>query len=225
MKRSTLKLFLSVAAVIGVVGSAYADLIYTFDTGPSVPSTANSPLAGGGFVGGQYSWFPGGVRQVTTTGGWTLGTTGPEFEFDWPVQTTMQTIANSGLGHVSFDLFVDDESFVNWGNPDSTWYQLVYAGNSDVGGWTQGAAVNGNYIPGAPLNDGNCQSWHFDLTFAQLGWLPGTTWFQLFFGSNSEYDNPVQFCIDPLCVYIIPEPSTFALAGFGAAALLILHRH
>jgi hypothetical protein len=116
----------------------------------------------------------------------------------------MQAIANSRQGRVSFDLFVNDDSFLvgNWS--DGAWYQIFYAGNSDgLVGWSQpdvGGIPSGVYTAGGP----NDHAWHFNLTFAQIGWDPGDTWFQLQFFGNSECDNPLGFFVDNICVDYLP---------------------
>jgi hypothetical protein len=162
--------------------AARADLTYPFDTSASGGD-------GGGFYGGSYLWSATyqAVQHSGTAGGGNRGSgTGPKFEFGWPSQSTMQGIANAGNGRVSFDLFVNASSFVGtWADWD--WYQLHFAANSGgVNGWTQDPVygpnpVGTNYHPTSP--DG---SWHFDLSFAQMGWDPGDQWFQIFFGSNCD---------------------------------------
>jgi hypothetical protein len=221
MKRSTLKLFLSAAAVMGVAASASADLLYTFAT------DATGSAQGGGFVGGSYAWDSTyqAVQATTTVGGWNMGGQGPKFEFGWPSQTVMQQVANWGTGRVSFDMFVNDNSFLYWNNGASTWYQMHYAGNSDgAHGWTQDPGGSYNGTLGAPGS--NNHTFHVDESFAQMGWDPGDTWFQIFFGGNSDNTpnlaNALQFYIDN--IHVTPEPTTFALAGLGAAALLFFRR-
>lgn len=79
--------------------------------------------------------------------------------------------------------------------------------------------VNTNYHP-----TDTDHTWHFDLSFADMGWQAGDSWFQVFFGSNSDAARPVQFLVDNIRVYEVPEPTSLALAGLGAAMLLILRR-
>jgi hypothetical protein len=208
------------AAALGCIASANADLLYTFDSGPTGAD-------GGAFTGGTFAWSSAyhAVQSTGASGGWNLGGAGPKFEFGWPAQTTMQTIANGGNGRVSFDLFVSaNSSFSIGGWADWDWFQLHFAGNSDgAHGWTQDAGgpnpVDTNFHP----TDSD-RTWHFDMTFAQVGWEAGDAWFQLFLGANSDGAKPVQFYVDNIRVYEVPEPGTLALAGLAGAALLIFRR-
>jgi hypothetical protein len=216
MKRSSLKILCAMAVALGLSASAKADLLYTFDT-------SASGTDGGGFNGGSFAWDSTyqAVQATTSVGGWTLGGTGPKFEFSWPSQTIMQGIAagaaNGALARIEFDVTIRDPESWNWiNNGASDWYQLYAAGNSDGAGWTQLSLGSYNW------NDQANLSLHFDYSFAEMGWTPGATWFQVFFGGNSDAGNGVDFYIDN--IHVVPEPTTFALAGLGAAALLIFRR-
>jgi hypothetical protein len=215
------KTLLTIVAVVGLTAAANADLLYTFDTDVS-------PVNGAGFDSGTFAWNSANqaAQHTGAAGGWTLGGSGPRFGFNWPSQTTVGAIASSGLGHVSFDLILSQTaSFTLGGWVDWDWYQLHFAGNSDgAQGWTQDPVYGPNPVGTNYHPTDTDHTYHFDLAFADLGWQPGDTWFQLFFGSNSDGAKPVQFLVDNLRVYQIPEPGTFALAGLGAAALLIFRR-
>ena len=229
MKRNSIKYYLLASvAVLAVSTCGGADLLYTFDTG-------SSGADGGGFNAGTYAWSSTyqAVQQTLTSSGWTMGSGGgPGFEFSWPSQTTMQAIANAGDGRVSFDMFVNQSSFTVGTWADWDWYQFHFAANSDGSiGWQQDDsnilghnAFDGNYDAGISPHGGNNQSVHFDLGFAQMGWQPGDSYFQLAFGSNSGGNDAVQFYVDNIHVYEVPEPSMFALAGLGAMGLLISRR-
>jgi hypothetical protein len=206
---------LVVAGALGLCSSASADLLYGFDTTLGPDFTGNM----------AWSSHLGGTAQATATaGGWTLG--GPRKEFSYQAgggaanqQTAMQGYANAGNYHVSFDLSVDGTSFPSAG---AYWYQIIMAGNSDgSASWTQVT------IPGPSWHnaaDAALYTWHVDSTFAALGWQPGDTWFQLYFGGNSDAANPINYYVDNLAVYAVPEPGIAALLGLGSVALLTFRR-
>jgi hypothetical protein len=197
-----------------------ADLVWTFDTA--------LPSANGTFTGGTVGWNSTykAAQYTGTAGGWTLGGDGPKFEFTGTAQTTMQQIANAGDGHISFDLTLSATMSYNSGGWTSgDWLQVHFAGNSDgAHGWTQDPApygpnpISGNYNPAA-----SDTTLHVDLPFSAVGWDPGDTWFQMFFGANSA-TKPVQFLIDNIHAYEVPEPGALALGGLAVTALLIFRR-
>ncbi len=210
--RSTIVVTLGAVLVFGA--SANAQLNYTFDS--DAQGFANFTWSATGPAGSAA------LKANPAVGGWTLGGSFNFMkEFSWPDQLTMQGIAGGGNGRLSFDLLLDGTSF----NPGvANWYSINVAGNSAGShGWTQTDKVSGDAWHNA--DDNNLVSTHVELTFAQLGWADpedATGWFQIYFGANSASDFPVKFYIDN--VSVVPEPSTFALAGMGIAGLLALRR-
>ncbi len=209
-----------VAGLLAICIPASADLLYTFNTDvEGFQNAAWSATGPAGWAGGAA------IRAVNTNGGWTLGSGGgPMKEFSWsagggvPVQQLeMQALAASGNGHFAFDLMLDGTSFPQVG----TWYSINIAGNSGVGGWKQIEKLTGDAWHNA--GDNALLTYHFDYTFAQLGWTGTADWYQIFFGANSDPDKPIGFYIDNVRAYVVPEPATLALAGL-AAALLIFRR-
>ena len=107
----------------------------------------------------------------------------------------------------------------------ATWYNFNVVGNSDgAAGWTQ--KENLFTISGwHNADDPTLLTMHIDQPFSYFGWEPGDNWFQLWTGANSATGVPVNFFLDNVTAYaVVPEPSMFALAGLGFAALLIVRR-
>jgi hypothetical protein len=219
------KTLITTIAALGLCASASADLLYTFDTDLEGVQLAQWVSPGpAGWAGGPV------FTSVNTAGGWTLGSGGgPYKEFSWTPgggvtvqQLEMRRLAGLGNSRLAFDVVVDGTSFTG---PAGQWFQIHYAGNSGgAANWTQ-AQVPGPswHNPGDPA----LYSWHVDASFTSVGWDvdDGTGgWFQLFWGANSDAANPIRFYIDNLRLYEVPEPGTLALAGLGAAVLLLFRR-
>lgn len=205
MKQTNLTQFVALLSLIAATG-ARADLTYTFDSDAQ------------GFTGGAWSAGRQAFQATPTAGGWTLGA-GPFHEFAWPEQIDMQSLANSGTARISFTLSVDGGS---WTPGVAQWFQFHYAANSDgSASWTQDASGGDPVNDWHNADDTTLRSWTFDHSFGEMGWQPGDSWFQLYFGSNSDGSAPVKFYVDDVHVYsAVPEPSILALVGLGGAALL-----
>lgn len=209
MKTSTSASLSVAVAVVGLAASANAQPLFTFGFDTDAQ----------GFNGGAWSSTFQAVQQNKTAGGWTLGSS-IVHEFDWASgqQVPMQNLAAAGTGRLSLDLFVDGSSFSAGA---ACWYQVHLAGNSSGSvGWTQYQAIDGWHN----ADDAALYSTHVDLAFADVGWQPGDTWFQLCLGSNSEAARTANFYVDNVNIYAIPEPGTFTMIGLGLATLLVLRR-
>lgn len=155
------------------------------------------------------------IQMAHTAGGWQVQMLK---EFAWGPgggsdnqQLAMQANANDPLSRIAFDVMVDGGSFT----PGvATWYQLIMVGNSDgAAGWTQTQLTDSWH----DADDPTLVTWHFDLPFADLGWEPGDTWFQLWMGSNSDAASTANYYVDN--VVITPEPTTMVLLGLGGLLL------
>jgi hypothetical protein len=220
MKINSFNSLLVAIAALAVSTHARADLLYTFDTDAE------------GFVAwdwtaGPVGWTGGGaIRSTSTAAGWWLPDPGKEFS--WTPgggvavqQLEMQALANSGLGRLSFDVLIDGTSFpaVPGGG---VWYNVNLVTHSDgAAGWTQ----HENVIGSDWHNDGDnaLYTYHIDQSFSWAGWDPGDTWFKFNPGKNDN-PGPFNYWIDNLRLYMVPEPSSFALAALGAAVLMVFRR-
>ena len=219
MKRYILLLTLLVGSGLTTTTSAQS-IVLTFDT--DAQNFDNFVWSATGPVG--WSGGPA-VQAPAAAGGWTLGGSfnyRHEFDFASGEQPIMNELSASGLGRFAFDVIVDGTSFP----PGvANWYQINVAGNSAGTSWTQVERVTGEAWHNA--DDNALYATHVDLGFDQLGWNDpedATGWFQIYFGANSASDFPVQFYIDNVTAYAVPEPSLFALAGVGSLALLFRRR-
>ncbi len=209
-------------AVVGFTAAANADLFYGFNTDvegfqnvswqatspvgwPGIPTIKQTHAAGGwqSFLTKEFSWGPGG------------GSANQQLE--------MQALANQGdNAHFAFDVMVDGTSF-----PAGVagWYQFTAIGNSDgTAGWTQKEDLFKGVATWHNADDPALLTLHIDQPFSFFGWQPGDTWFQFWTVANSDASMPVNFFLDNVHAYVVPEPTAFALAGLGAAVLMIFRR-
>ncbi|HPD29946.1 MAG TPA: hypothetical protein PLL20_08130 [Phycisphaerae bacterium] len=205
-------IFIGMALLFMVSASAHADLVYTFNSDAegfqNVSWQANAPAGWGNTPT---------VMQTHTVGGWQMQMTK---EFSWGPgggsanqQLAMQALANSGTAKIAFDVMVDGTSFPP---ASGVWYQFNAVGNSDgTQGWTQ---IDKLIDAWQNVGQSDLRTWHFELTFAQMGWQPGDTWFQFWTGSNSAAENPVNFYLDN--VIITPEPAALTLLGLCGLVLI-----
>lgn len=200
--------------VVALATCAQAQILDNFDSGLGEWTRAAWSATGPDGWGGGAS-----LQATNTAGGWTMGGGGgPMREYGSTEENaTMRALADSGAGRLSLDVILDGTSFPAG---QQGWYQINMAGNSDgSAGWTQVEKITGDGWHNA--DDATLFTWHVDVAFSDVGWEAGDTWFQLWLGANSAGDFPVQFYIDNVQV---PEPTSFALTGLGAAALLLFRR-
>jgi len=196
--------------ILGLVSLSHAEMLsYTFDA--DTEGFSNLAWQAADPVG----WSDVATVQMThEAGAWQV----PQIkEFGWVAgggsaneQLAMQANANDPLAQISFDVMVDGGSFTPGAE---TWYQLIMIGNGDGAGWTQTQLTDDWH----DVDDATLYTQHFDLSFADMGWTPGTTWFQIYMGSNSDGAVTSNYYLDN--VVITPEPTTMALLGLGALVL------
>ena len=216
-------LFLSATTILAAAASLASAENLTYDFATDAQGFAGVTWQAGAPAG--WPGLPGTVMQAHTAGGWQMVMTK---EFAWGPgggsanqQTAMQALANLGNARFSFDLMVNGTSFPAG---VSTWFQAAVVGNSDGSAtWTQ---IGDIFTASGwhPADDPTLISMHFDYAFTQLGWQPGDNWFQFWTGANSDNAAPVNFYIDNVMAYAVPEPSALAVLGLGLAAVLGLRR-
>lgn len=212
---------LSTAGALLLAGSVNAQLSYTFNSDvegfQNVAWSAADP-AGSADVPS--------VIQTHTSGDWQMLLT-KEFSSEAGggaanQQLAMQALANTGNARLAFDVSIDGGSFPPGAE---TWYQLNTVGNSDgAAGWTQQDDLFAAVGSWHNADEDIYLTLHLDEPFSFYGWEPGDTWFQLYVGSNSEGAVPVNFYIDNVEAYVVPEPTSFALLGLGGALMFLRRR-
>jgi len=221
MKITSMKYAMAAVAALAATACANADVIspaqvlYTYDTGPAAAS-----WTGVAWSAGPVGWAGGGALQATsTTSSWQNWNVTQNYAWQDGSQADMQALAAAGNAYLSFDILVDGTSFA----PGvSDWYNVSVASNSDGGGWTQFNNILGAG-PWHDSSDNTLYDVHVVESFAQLGWTSGATWFQLNFAANSGA-SPINYYIDNLNAYTVPEPTTLSLVGLGVVGLLISRR-
>lgn len=206
----------NIVGILTILGLAFvtgarADLSYTFDSDFQ------------GFKNTIWSAGHQAIQPTNALGGWTMGNGGgPNVDFGaLGLTAEIDSMAASGNGRVAFDIYVDGSSF----NPGvGVWFSLNTAGNSGgSAGWTEIQKLSGDAWHNA--DDAAQYLTHVDKSFAELGWASGDGYYQLLWGSNSDGAQRVNFFVDNVAIYqVVPEPSTFVLAGLGAATLWLVRR-
>ncbi len=222
-----MKLIKSLCIATALLGAgviaAQADLMYDFNGPAGLDGFQNVVLSPGpvGWIGAPTA------KTTHAAGGWQMLLTK---EFSWGPgggsanqQVEMQNLAwgdiNGNEARLGFDIMVDGTSFPT---NSGVWWQFNLVGNSDGPlGWTQvDKVIEGWQNP----DQADLRTWHFDMPFSKVGWEAGDTWFQLWMGANSDAAYPVNFYVDNVQLYLVPEPTTLSLVGLGAVALLISRR-
>jgi hypothetical protein len=232
MKRITTKCLLALGIALGVSLCAQAQpLSYTFDTGPTAPAGFtgwNYVAANPDFTGGalQANYVAAGWNQNAQINFGTAASQNGNANANVDINNMLNTY---GFVNVSFDLTIEDLNppytyAVDGGN----WAAFQLSGNSLSGGGGYVVAGSSAYPSGglwSPSGDNSVITYAMSYTGTQLGWSsdPGN-WFQLIFIANSSGTDGQAFYIDNLTITPIPEPTSCALVGLGAAALLIFRR-
>jgi hypothetical protein len=232
MKRSTLKFFLSLAAVAST-SIASADIVYdynsglgTFSLGGATWDSALGAMRIEGPAAGGFTWITGAMGQGTDGANWT------------PINTAI----SSGTSQFSFDVIVNDDTFT-WWNGGNAWYKLGFglAWNQSISA-ADGITVNGAPMPGdswgsyvfqANAQDfvsGSTMTYHVVVPAAavQAKWNAGWADWEVSLNQGAG-DAPGEVfawsvAIDNVMFTTVPEPSTIALLGLGAVAFLARRR-
>lgn len=232
MKRITTKYILALAVTLGVTLCAQAQpLAYTF------PTSTNPGFTGWNWAAASPNGdMTGGALQANyTASGWQqsaqvdFGVAGTSQNGNYNGNADIFNMLSAGPVNVSFNIIVDGATTFAAGASD--WYKFTMIGNS-LGGWKQQPDFGFNDFGNTPgsgtgwhnAGDTSIQTYAMSYTSTQLGWTAAAgDYYQLIFVGNSG-SSPFDFYIDDLTISPVPEPTTLALAGLGAAALLIFRR-
>lgn len=234
--KKTLVLSLGMVGCLVQSASAQTSLYTTTDDFTQfhgTPVTSGSLYSDSSTVNGMGNTSnPGGVGavgslQLTLTGGWGNIPNG-EFSFTGGSSAAVQAIAPGSTGSsiaaatgtISFDLFQ---------NTMTSWWGIGVSVSYQDHNWWDGANQFFSWQPGGTSTsftgaDGNTWT-HYTIPYTIAAESQG--WFYMSFFSNSDGVNVGNsFYVDNIQVQAaaVPEPSTFALAGIGLAALTIFRR-
>jgi len=203
------------AVFVGVAAGSYGQGLFNFDNSAIYDGTANSHLA---FIGANGKAGQGAIGAVIGSGG--------SFNYD--------------MGF----LYSTDTSFVGTSTPGNA---AFFAAASNTGFKSAFAAQTGDLVNGAGILEGGLTSingtadgQHVSLQL--IAWFDpnGSTTFaqSMAAGNNIGWSSIMDFRlatgndqvvadlsgVPGFAVQAVPEPTTFALAGLGAAALMIIRR-
>jgi hypothetical protein len=230
------RIILSLTATLGLAAGANAQIIFSenFDAGLS----PGAGLGGGWIFGDAVSKTSGIVGGAGTSGSSALqlvlntAANGNGYAGGAMQLQEMTTSGNTSLNLSDYTLSFDVQTTAGSLNLQlQTWAGNYFGGS--MSGTLNTAPASPGY--GNDLNPGTAYT-HYDLNLANATVFPnvntfvptGGTWqiaFQLNGGGNG---NPSQLTLNVdnvvLTMTAVPEPATAALAGLGAAGLLIFRR-
>ena len=182
-----------------------------FGTGFGNDASANFSIVN---IGGSLRMFaPLGGFQVAAVGHGNDGS---------PFYNTMVAAANNPAGYnISYDYYIDTSAFTGAG-----FLQVGTYVNTGSGYYAQDfGAVKEVELNGTQLASGGVFSGHISINMGALGFnMPPTdTFFRLGFIENGNGTGTGVY-LDNISVTPVPEPGTLALAGLGAAAMLVSRR-